>query len=292
MVDVNALVATALGLMVGLGVLLVIQGLRGRPVVATMTGFVPSARLEIAVVWVCGGLVLGLLVWAVTGWIVLAVVLGGLVVSGPSMTGGRHERADFVARSEAVAAWAEMIRDTMAAAAGLTQALVASAAHAPEPIQEEVTRFAERLERMPLPDALGRLGDELHHPSADLIVAALTTAARMEARELAPLLSRLATSIREDVRMRLRVEVGRARIRTSARIIVTTTGATIGFMFVFSRNLLEAYDTATGQVWLAVVIAVFAAGAALMRSYGRIDVPERFSARRPGPTGTGEPGSS
>ena len=42
----------------------------------------------------------------------------------------------------------------------------------------------------------------------------------MEGRDIGALLSRLADSIRTDVRMRLRVEVGRARIRTSARIVI------------------------------------------------------------------------
>ena len=111
-------------------------------------------------------------------------------------------------------------------------------------------------------------------------MASLANAARMEARELGPLLSRLAESIRGDVRMRLRVEVGRTRIRTSARIVLAVTVATILFLFFFSRSLLDAYDTTSGQLWLAVVFAVFALGGWLIRVYGRIEMPERFSARR------------
>lgn len=222
----------------------------------------------------------GLVVFGVTGWIVPAVALGGVVTVGHRFVGGRRERDVLVARTEAVASWAEMIRDTMAAAAGLEQALVASAAHAPAPIADEVRRFAARLDRMPLLDALGLLGEELQHPSADLIVVSLANAARMEARELGPLLSRLAESIRGDVAMRLRVEVGRARIRTSARIVVATTVVTILFMFVFSRDLLSAYDTFSGQLWLIVVIGVFAMGAWLLHTFGEIEMPDRFSARR------------
>jgi Flp pilus assembly protein TadB len=102
----------------------------------------------------------------------------------------------------------------------------------------------------------------------------------MEARELGPLLSRLAESIRGDVRMRLRVEVGRARIRTSARIVTLTTIVTIMFMFLFSRDLLSAYDTLGGQLWLIVVGGIFAMGGWLLRRYGEIEMPDRFTARR------------
>jgi tight adherence protein B len=219
-------------------------------------------------------------VFAVTGWLVPAVALGGLVMVGHRFIGGRRERAEIVARTQAVAAWAEMIRDNMAAAAGLEQALIASAAHVPAAIAAEVRRFANRLDRMPLLDALTLLGEDLEHPSADLIVVSLANAARMEARELGPLLSRLAESIRGDVRMRLRVEVGRARIRTSARIVTLTTIVTIMFMFLFSRDLLSAYDTLGGQLWLIVVGGIFAMGGWLLRRYGEIEMPDRFTARR------------
>lgn len=278
----NALIAAALGLMVGLGVLLVVQGIRGRIVVPALEGIAPGMRPEVALGWFAGGLITGLLVYAFTGWVVLAVTLGAAVMVAHKFIGGRSERAEFVARTEAIAAWAERIRDNMAAAAGLEQALVASAAYAPEPIATEVRRFANRLDRMPLLDALRLLGQDLQHPSADLIVVSLVNAARIEARELGPLLSRLAESIRGDVRMRLRVEVGRARIRTSARIVVATTLATIAFMFMFSRNLLDAYDTLEGQLWMMVVIGIFAMGGWLLRSYGQIEMPDRFTARRLG----------
>ena len=276
----NALVATALGLAVGLGVLLLIQGIRGKAVVPSMEDIAPGMKPEVALAWFSGGLLFGLLVFAVTGWIVLAVALGGIVMFGHRLIGGRKEREIHVARTEAIASWAEMIRDNMAAAAGLEQALTASAAYAPEAIQTEVKRFANRVDRLSLVEALRLLAEDLDHPSADLIVVSLANAARMEARELGPLLSRLAESIRGDVRMRLRVEVGRARIRTSARIVVITTLATILFMFIFSRDLLSAYDTLLGQAWLVVVLSVFAMGAWLLKVYGKVEMPERFSARR------------
>ncbi len=124
----------------------------------------------------------------------------------------------------------------------------------------------------------------LDHPSADLLVAALAAAGRLEARDLGSLLARLAEAIRGDVRMRVRVEVGRARIRTSARIAVATTVATVAFLYLFARHLLEPYDTWAGQAWLLVVAGVFFAAGWLLHRYSRLEAPERFTLRRAAPS--------
>jgi Flp pilus assembly protein TadB len=265
--------------------LLVVQGLRGQPVLPQWP--TPSGWFGVdhGLAWVGAALVAGFTVAGLTRWPVAAVAAFGGVLWVPRYRAGQRNRAGVVARTEAIAGWAEMIRDNIAGAAGLEQALTATAAVAPLPIRAEIARFAARLDQQSLTDALAELGDDLDHPSADLVIAALTNATRMEARELGPLLSRLAESIRADVRMRLRVDVGRARIRTSARIVITVTAGLIGLLYVTARDLLAAYNTFGGQLWLAVVLAVFALGGWVMAHYGRLDLaPERFSARRT-PTG-------
>ena len=143
-----------------------------------------------------------------------------------------------------------MIRDNMAGAAGLEQALQATAMIAPSPIAREVRTFAGRLEGQPVGEALVQLAADLDHPAADLVVVSLANAARMEARDLGPLLTRLSESIRADVRMRLRIEVGRARIRTSSKIVLAVTLFTMAMIYFTSEDLLEVYDTGEGQVWL------------------------------------------
>lgn len=279
----DALLVTALGFGVGLGVLLCIQAALGNIVVPTLDEFAPGLSTEATIAWLSGGLITGLVVFAVTGWLVPSVATGVIVVFGHRIRRERAERDEFIVRTESIASWTEMIRDNMAAAAGLEQALIASSRLAPEPIKDEVARFIDRTETMSLVDALALLGDDLDNPSSDMVVVALTNAVRMQARELGPLLSRLAETIRSEVRMRTRIEVGRARIRTSARIVVATTVALVAFLFVFSRNLLNAYDTLEGQLWLLVVLAVFGAGLWMMRHLAKIETPARFSARRTRP---------
>lgn len=278
----GTLIAVSIGAGFGLGFLLIIQGLRGRAVLPSMTRSGESLRADQVLAWGSSAVLAAVIVFAITGWPVAAAATLGLVVYGKRLVGGRSERAATIARTQAIASWTEMIRDNMAGAAGLEQALMATGPVAPAAIAPEVKRFARRLEEFPLPEALGLLGDELDHPSADLVVAALTNAARMQSRDLGGLLSRLAESIRGDVRMRLRAEVGRARIRTSARIVIGVTVFTVVFMYSFSRPLLDVYDTPLGQVWLLVVLCVFTLGGWMLNRYSQIEMPARFSGRRSG----------
>ncbi|MDE0804234.1 MAG: type II secretion system F family protein [Acidimicrobiales bacterium] len=277
----NVLAAVSIGLLAGAGVLLIVAGMRGNPILPrpNSTRSAPSADRELA--WLTGSVVAALVAGALTGWVVVAAGSGIAVWSSRGLIARGRESGNTVQRTEAIAVWTEQIRDNMAAAAGLEQALLASAAHAPGPIDSEVSRFVSRIDRgVDLLDALAELGDDLDHPAADLVVVALANAVRLEARDLGPLLSRLAIFIRADVRMRLRIEVSRARIRTSARIVLATTVVTALFLFVFSPNLLTAYDSVAGQLWLLVVFGVFAAAGSLMRSLATTDYPGRFSARR------------
>lgn len=276
----SALVAVAVGAGLGGGVTLTIAGLRGVQLIPPVRRLLPAgASTRNALAWATAGVTIGAVVFAVTGWVAAAGLAGLMVWWAPRASGVRHDRDRVVTRTEAIATWAEMIRDNMAGSAGLEQALVAAARVAPPAIAAELGRFAVRVQRMPMVDALVLLGRDLDHPSADLVVVSLVNASRMEARELGPLLGRLAEAIRGDVKMRLRVEVGRARVRMSARIVVASTLATMLFLFVFSRRLLDAYDTAFGQLWLLLVAAVFAGGGWLLRVYGQVDMPARFSAR-------------
>jgi hypothetical protein len=79
--------------------------------------------------------------------------------------------------------------------------------------------------------------------------------------------------------MRSRIEIGRTRIRTSARIAVATTTATVIFLYLFAGHLLEPYNTAAGQGWLLVVLAIFAGAGVMLHHYSRLETPERFRLR-------------
>ncbi|WP_245573271.1 type II secretion system F family protein [Amycolatopsis benzoatilytica] len=201
------------------------------------------------------------LVTAVTGWIAGGVLAGAAAWFLPALIGPDRVSGRRIARAEAIASWTEMLRDVLSSAAGLEQAVTATAALAPAPVRREVLALTARLHSgQRLPAALRRLAGELADPTADLVLAALVLASQQPTRRLADLLGSLAAAARQHVAMRLRVDAGRARTRTSARVIAATTLAFAAGVVAFDRGYLEPYDTPAGQAILAAVGCLFAAG--------------------------------
>lgn len=268
--------AALCGAGVGLGLVLLGCGWRGVTVPVPTGRLGARLRAEDATLRIAVAVGAGVVVGAVTGWPVgaaLAALAGwalpGLLASGTSPSAA-------IARIEAVAGWAEMLRDTMAGAAGLEQAIVATAPLAPLPIRREVVALAVRLERDRLVPALRELADDVADPTCDLVVAALVLAAEHQARRLGELLGTLAATAREQATMRLRVEAGRARTRTSVKVIVGATTALAVGLAVLNRTYLSPYDTPVGQLVLATVGALFVAGFTWLGHLARPAPPARL----------------
>jgi len=280
-----------LGAGVGLGLALLVAGWRGRPV-----GW-PARRLEAGqravaafdrrrVRLTAAAVAVGVLVVVVTGWVAGAVLAAAGVLTVPALVGPDRQAAARVARVEAVASWTEMLRDTLSAAAGLEQTVLATASTAPAALQAEVSGLAARLQRGDrLPVTLRRFADEVADPTADLVVCALVLAAEHQARQLADLLGELAREAREQVAMRLRVDASRARIRTSVRVIVGTTVAFAVGLVMFNRPFLHPYDTASGQLALLAVGGLFAVAFRWLARIAHVQTGERVLTN---PARTGE----
>ncbi|GAA1025809.1 hypothetical protein GCM10009557_01200 [Virgisporangium ochraceum] len=252
--------AALLGLVTGLGVLLIGIGLTrsAAPVLSTdreertespwwVRLVVEASRRRVAV---C--LAVGVVVAVVTRWPVAAVLSSVAAWVLPQIIGPDRDHERTLARIEAIATWTESLRDNLAAAAGLEQALDASAIEAPEPIRDEVALLATRLRRgWRLADALRAFAAVLADLTADLVVAGLLLAARGGAGQLADVLGELAASARAKVASRQRVASGRQRTRTSARVIVGATLAMAAVLTVINRGYLDPFDTAFGQLVLA-----------------------------------------
>jgi Flp pilus assembly protein TadB len=246
--------AALLGLGTAFGAVLIVLGLSGRDdgpadleteswLSRFTSGRGPVDRRRVAV---C--LAVGVLVAVVTRWPVAAVLcaVGAWVL--PAVIGPDRDHARRVARIEAIATWTEALRDNLSGAAGLEQAITISAIESPEPIGEEVSRLAIRLQRSwRLSAALRSFAAELADPTADLVVAGLLMAARGSAGQLGEVLGELAASARAKVASRQRIAASRKSNRTSARVIVGVTLAMAGFLTLLNRGYLVPFDTATGQ---------------------------------------------
>jgi hypothetical protein len=277
------LVVLLLGAGVGLGVVLVLAALTGRRILTNVGASAAHRRVlwpGVRLVRTSLALLAAIAAWAVSGWLAGAILAGAAAWVVPTVLRGQRRYQAEVDKVEAVAAWAEILRDTMAGASGLEQAISTSATVAPEAIAPAVSALAARLDHLRLAAALRAFADDVDHPACDFVVAGLLTAADHQARELGPLLSQLARCARDEAEMRMRVWAGRARARTSVKVISASVGLFAVGLVVFDQSYLEPYDSAGGQVTLLLIGAIFAGAVLAMERMGRIDVPERFVGRR------------
>jgi Flp pilus assembly protein TadB len=264
---VTALLGAFLGVLAAGGVWLVIAG---------ATGIAPTHRAKRPpIAWSQqlwrGAFVLAAVAvgWAVTGWPAAGALAGAAAAVAPMLAGTRRRRQERTARSEALAVWAEMLRDTIGAHAGLREAIAVTARVAPPAIRSDVQSLAVRAEHEPLTVALRRFAADVADPVADLIVAALTIAADRQAHRLAELLTQIAAAARDQAAMQLRVETGRARTYASARALVAITFGLAVALLVFSPSFMHPYGTATGQAVLIVIGALFAGALWSLVALGR-----------------------
>jgi len=275
------LIGAACGAGIGLGLTLLVLGIRGTDEATPPRR--PARELLAGEPLVLQGILAfaaALMMWVITGWVVGAALAAMLAVLMPRSLRRTRGQVELVERTEAIAAWTEMLRDTLAAAAGLEQAIVTAAPNAPDPIRPEVVRLARRLDRGErLVAGLRRLAADLSNPAADLVVAALVTAAQREARDLVPLLGSLARSTRAEAEMRMRIHASRARLRTAVRVIVGSLGLFGGGLILFNPRYLEPYRTVTGQLVLLLVAAILVGAYVLMHRMAQLRTPDRFLTR-------------
>ena len=219
----------------------------------------------------------GLLVAVLTRWPVAAAASTVLIWSWPTMFGAARAGAGQLRRLEGLATWTESLRDTIAGSIGLEEAIKHSVNAAPAVLAPQLLKLQGQLRaRIPLPQALAWFAEEFDDASADLVVAALILNSQLRGPGLIATLSALATSAREELDMRRRIEEGRRALRRTALIIVAVTGVFAGGLALFSRDYVAPYSTPFGQIMLTIVLAVFAAGLMWIRTAANLTPPERF----------------
>ncbi|KQY64683.1 MULTISPECIES: type II secretion system F family protein [unclassified Nocardioides] len=272
------LLVILIGAAVGGGVLLLVHALTPRP--AERVAAAPSqllAQLKGAGRTLPLAIGAGLLVLLLTQWIVVALACAALVLFWDRLFGGTRAAREGVARIEALAAWTESLRDTVAGAVGLEQAIPATAHAASPAIASDLFALSDRLRvRVPLPMALQRFADDMDDSGADLIIAALILNSRLRGPGLRGVLTSLAGSARQELEMRQRVNAGRRSTQRSVQIVVGVTIAFVVGLALFNPAYVEPYGSPVGQLVLLVVLAFFAAGIMWLRRLSVFEAPERF----------------
>jgi Flp pilus assembly protein TadB len=214
-----------------------------------------------------------------TRWPVAGLAAGAGAWLAPRMMTGHgsgRARRERMAQLEALATWTESLAATLAAAAGLEQAIVATTRTPPDALAGPLSNLGAAVEAgARLPDALASFSHDVGNPSADAVVAALTLAATRGGSGLREPLTQLAQATREEVTARQQIETGRAQIATDTRLVAGLAAAVIAALVVFNRGFLAPYDGPAGQVVLAVVIAMAARAFVWLRRLAAVQDPPR-----------------
>lgn len=183
---------------------------------------------------------------------------------------------------EGIATFAELLRDSVSSSSGLEQAIRTVADSSPQSIRPAVVRLTAAMRYGRTEDALRQFADDLSHPTADFVVAALLAAVQHQTRDLGSLLTQLSESAREECRLYMRVWVSRARTRSAVRIVAASLGVFVTALVLFSPGYLAPYASPGGVMALSVVAAGFSAGLVLLDRMARFSPPERLiSGRNP-----------
>jgi tight adherence protein B len=232
----------------------------------------PRWRLTAAHARTCGiGTAVGAPVWWVTGWPVAGAFAAIAATTLPRLLTAGASRRARVDRIEAIGAWAESLRDSLAEAAGVEQAIVATSARPPAAIADDLGAALTglRQRRQTLAEALTDLQVRLDDPIGDLVIAQLLIVVDAPVGRLAATLTRIAAQARHHVDLRLDIEADRAPIRTELRMILVVTVLLVGGLRWLRPQFLAPYHSLIGQTVLAAVGGLVAAGLALMAALSR-----------------------
>ena len=202
------------------------------------------------------GVVAGLLVGLLTGWLV-AVVLVPAAVAGLPVLLSAPPAGARIARLEAMEEWTRSLAGVLTVGIGLEEALLATLRSTPEPIRPEVARLVARLRaRWSTEEALRLFADELDDTTGDLIAANLILGARRRGFGLASVLESLAESVAADVRARRAIEADRAKPRATARWVTAITVVVLAVLAV-TGTYVRPYATPLGQLLLITLLGAY-----------------------------------
>ena len=170
----------------------------------------------------------------------------------------------------------ERDRDVLMAGEQPVGAITSTVGACPPVIRPQVRRLALGLARQDPDYVFRRFADDLDDPLADLVATGLSIAVRRGARTV-PVLTALADQTRQQVDRRRLVEAERAPTRREVKALTAIMGALVlGLLLLGRREYITAYDTATGQVFLAAALTGYAALILRVQRLAAFPRPGRF----------------
>lgn len=251
-----SLAGALIGLTFAVGIMLIVAGIRPAPVVERPPTLKPNRPERAAVDQriVVAGIVSALIITMVTHWWAAGLLLVAASVLVPMMRTERVGQVTDRSRLSALASWVESIRDLLAAASGIEEAIVRSADALPPGslITEPIWRLRATTGALGLREGLRRFGEELADPIGDYIAASLLVASERPSGAVHGQLSEAAANARKAVTVREQVEASRARMWTAASTICVISIVMVTFVIGTQATYATWYASTAGQIVLLV----------------------------------------
>jgi Flp pilus assembly protein TadB len=216
-----------------------------------------------------------LAVLATTRWPVAGLAAAAAVLFLPRITlaGGERQRTELL---EGLEQWIRRLADMLTASRGLEDAIGVSARTAPPAVAGPVTALAARIGSPAGAEAaLRAFAAQIDDPAGDRIAAALIIATGRRGGAASDVLRTLARLLSRDVAARREIEAERAQHRATVRwITVFLAGFTV--FAVLNRAYSAPFGTLAGQLTLAAVAVLYAAGLTWLHRLGTSSAPGRF----------------
>ena len=273
----TAEVAAAAGVLLAGGIVLVAAGATrawnprvrvrrsgGRSAWARLTRRPPGARGRRRDVILLVSAVIGVVVAALSGWVVSIVVAPLLALGLRYLL--RLPAAHDIQLLEALDRWVRGLAATLSTGRSVTDSIRLSRASAPPIIANEVSKLVSRLDnRWDTHEALQRFADDLDSADADPVVAALMLAADRGAVGASTTLRELAESIQDQLRGRRLIETERSKPYVVVRQVTVITMVTLVGVFLLSPGFFAAYRTPLGQLVLSILLVAYVGSLVLLR---------------------------
>ncbi|MEO7125717.1 MAG: type II secretion system F family protein [Nakamurella sp.] len=277
-----------LGLMVGIGIVLIWQGLSRTPrrlrparrdsrlremlAQAGLSGVTPARIVALQL----GAFVVGVTVaFLSTRLISISTVAGLFAASVPWVLVQRMRRRR---RADLRELWPEVVDNlTSGVRAGLSlpEALAAVGDRGPEQLRHAFTSFGRDYRATgSFNDSLDRLKDALADPVGDRICESLRIAREVGGTDLGRLLTTLSSFLREDARARSELMARQSWSVSAARMAVAAPWLVLVLLSTRSETL-AAYDSAAGSIILAIGAVVTVVAYRLMLTIGRLPEDRR-----------------
>ena len=261
----------ASGLATCLGVLLVVLGLQPTASGSTRRSGSPKALRtrwkELGRRWqtlVAVALVAGVIVFAVTGWVVLLVLVPALILGLPWLLSSPPQHD--IALLQALDQWVRLLASSISTGKSVPDAIRATRKQAPAVISDAVQLAVSRMDaRWSSTDALRGLADDLDSPDADAVVAALILASQRGGVGASDSLKGLAESTQDRLRALREVESERAKPRIVVRQVTTITLVVLAVALLLGRGFFAPYGTPLGQVILALLLLLYVGALVVLR---------------------------